>query len=211
MRHKLTSVNINMGMYAMLFLGTVLVWGGMGKWGRRSIYLWGQVAVAVCLLGMGILGAVPQSPNVLYGASAFIMLLNLVFACSLGPVCYSIVGELPASEIRGPTIAIARATYVASGIVTGQLNPRMIIEWKWSVKTAFFYLGTCILGIVYTYFRLPETQNRSFGELDTLFHNKVPARKFKITAVDQFHETHAVQGDEKVDEDKVTVAHLEKI
>jgi SP family general alpha glucoside:H+ symporter-like MFS transporter len=198
-----------MGMYGMLFIGTVIVWGGMGKWGRRTIYLWGQVGVALCLVGMGVMGCVPQSPGVLYGASAFIMLLNLVFACSLGPVCYSIVGEIPASEVRGPTIALARATYVVSGVVTGQLNPRMITEWRWSLKTGFFYLGTCLVGLVYTYFRLPETQHRSFGELDVLFHNRVPARKFKGTSVDQFHESAEAGGDKAFDV-KESVAHLEK-
>ncbi|KAL1406558.1 hypothetical protein Q8F55_008264 [Vanrija albida] len=204
--------SINMGMFGMLFVGTVLVWGGMGKWGRRRIYLIGQVAVALCLLGMGILGSVKQSTNILYGIGAFMMLLNLVFACSLGPLCYAIVGELPGAEVRGPTIALARATYGISGVITGQLNPRMITEWGWNVKVAFFYLGTCLIGLVYTYFRLPETQHRSFGELDVLFNNRVPARKFKTTKVDQFfeHSGSLTPTDEK-DFEKEAVSHVEKV
>lgn len=44
--------------------------------------------------------------------------------------------------------------------------------------------GTNILSLVYSDFRLPETKGRSYGELDVLFFKKVPARKFKTTAVD---------------------------
>ncbi|KAG7139821.1 Maltose permease MAL31 like protein [Verticillium longisporum] len=36
--------------------------------------------------------------------------------------------------------------------------------------------------------RLPETQGRSYEELDLLFHEEVPARKFKLTRVDPYAE-----------------------
>ncbi|KAG7122706.1 Maltose permease MAL31 like protein [Verticillium longisporum] len=35
---------------------------------------------------------------------------------------------------------------------------------------------------------LPETQGRSYEELDLLFHEEVPARKFKLTRVDPYAE-----------------------
>ena len=38
----------------------------------------------------------------------------------------------------------------------------------------------------WAYFRLPETKDRSPAELDKLFIEKVPARKFKTTVVDVF-------------------------
>ena len=42
--------------------------------------------------------------------------------------------------------------------------------------------------IVYTYFRVPEPQGRSFAELDLLFEKGVSARKFAKTHVDVFEE-----------------------
>ena len=33
------------------------------------------------------------------------------------------------------------------------------------------------------FFRLPEPKGRTYGELDTLFEQKVPARRFKATVV----------------------------
>ena len=41
---------------------------------------------------------------------------------------------------------------------------------------------------VWSYYRLPETWNRSYHELDVLFAKKVPARKFASTVVNPFDE-----------------------
>lgn len=41
---------------------------------------------------------------------------------------------------------------------------------------------------VWSYFRLPETWNRSYHELDVLFAKRVPAREFATTVVDPFDE-----------------------
>lgn len=44
---------------------------------------------------------------------------------------------------------------------------------------------------IWSYYRLPETWNRSYYELDVLFAQRVPARKFATTVIDPFdeHET----------------------
>lgn len=46
----------------------------------------------------------------------------------------------------------------------------------------------CFCCIVYTYFRIPEPNGRTFAELDVLFEKGVSARKFASTKVDVFHE-----------------------
>jgi len=46
----------------------------------------------------------------------------------------------------------------------------------------------CFLCIIYTYFRIPEPQGRSFAELDLLFERGVSARKFATTNVNVFEE-----------------------
>lgn len=58
--------------------------------------------------------------------------------------------------------------------------------WDWGARGALFYMGTCILATVWCYFRLPETKGRSFGEIEILFEQNTPARKFATTRVDQF-------------------------
>lgn len=52
-------------------------------------------------------------------------------------------------------------------------------SWNWQEKSAYFWLGCNLICLTWTFFRLPETGGFSFAELDILFANKVPTRKFK--------------------------------
>lgn len=60
-----------------------------------------------------------------------------------------------------------------------------LLAWNWGAKAGFFYAGTNLLCNIWCWFRLPETKDRTFGEIDVLFDNKIPARKFKYTKVDR--------------------------
>ena len=123
---------------------------------------------------------------------------SLLYHATIGPIselstmtltdliAYTVAAELPSSRLRQHSIALGRAYYAACGAVLSQLTPRMVsvAEWNLGGKAAYFYLGCNILVFVWTYFRLPETANLSFADLDILFANKVPARKFASTNID---------------------------
>ena len=64
-------------------------------------------------------------------------------------------------------------------------------------KTCFFWAFTSANIIVCAWFRLPECKGRTYEELNILFANKTPARKFATAHVDAYeaagkmsHETH---------------------
>ena len=46
--------------------------------------------------------------------------------------------------------------------------------------------GTCFGMFVWSYFRLPETWNRTYHALDILFAKKIHARQFAATMIDPF-------------------------
>jgi MFS transporter, SP family, general alpha glucoside:H+ symporter len=52
-------------------------------------------------------------------------------------------------------------------------------SWNWQAKSALFWYGCNLICFAWAFFRLPETGGFSFAELDILFANKVPTRKFK--------------------------------
>lgn len=82
-------------------------------------------------------------------------------------------------------------------------------EWNWGAKTGFFWAGACFLLTVWVYFRLPEPMGRTYGELDVLFENKVSARKFHKTRVDQFSGDHVeIVPDNRSSGDDVHVAEM---
>ena len=59
-------------------------------------------------------------------------------------------------------------------------------SWNWGAKTGLFWGGIVVLILIWAYFRLPETKDRTYGELDVLFEQEVSARKFSSMRVDQF-------------------------
>ena len=59
-------------------------------------------------------------------------------------------------------------------------------DWNWAGMTDFFFAGITLVLAVFIYFMLPECKGRSYAELDVLFENKVSARKFHKTNVDEF-------------------------
>lgn len=49
-------------------------------------------------------------------------------------------------------------------------------------------MGTALMIIVWAFFRLTETKDRTFEELDIMFGEKVPTRKFGSYVVDAYAE-----------------------
>jgi SP family general alpha glucoside:H+ symporter-like MFS transporter len=64
----------------------------------------------------------------------------------------------------------------------------------------------CCLGLIYAYFRIPETKDRTFLELDHMFAIKLPARKFKGYHVDLAE----ISADDKA-EMKPSTAEMERV
>ncbi|WWC59367.1 uncharacterized protein I303_101919 [Kwoniella dejecticola CBS 10117] len=199
--------NMNLILHAMGIVGVGLSWIFLGYFGRRPIYLSGLVTEACCLLPIGILGFVTKTNATLKLTGALMIMINLIFHFSLGPVCYSIVGELPASRLRSRAIVMGRFIYVVMAIVFQQINTRMVAAdgWNLKAKSGLFWVGCNFVCLTWAFFRLPETGGRSFAELDILFANKVPARKFAKTIVRDEAAEYGVQGKEAVD-----VVHDEK-
>lgn len=177
----------------------------MAKFGRATIYMGCLAFMLVCLIVMGGLGCISNPSSDVSLAIGIIMVIQtLANMCGVGPVAYPIVSETPSGRLRYKTIVFGRIIYNVTGIVSNSITPRMLQDWGWGAKSAFFYAGTNVLCLIWCWFRLPETKGRSFGEIDTLFQNRVPARKFKYTAVDQFNVSEA-----QVDEKKEGDQHLE--
>ena len=54
----------------------------------------------------------------------------------------------------------------------------VLIHHVLSAKAGFFWAGATVLCLVWAYFRLPETKGFTFAEIDMLFEEGVPARRF---------------------------------
>lgn len=183
-------------LYVMGAIGTMSSWIFMSKFGRRGMYITGQAVMATLLFIIGILGVVsPNNSGAQWAIGSMLLVYTFVYDATVGPVCYSLVAELPSTRLRQKNVVLARNAYNIVGIVANILTPRMLnpTAWNWRAKAGFFWAASCVLCLVWTYFRLPEPKGRTYAELDLLFEQEVPARKFKTTVVDPFSSASQMQ------------------
>ena len=78
---------MSLGQYGIGAIGTILSWFLMAKFGRRALYLWGQIAMAAVLLIVGFLGIAPASASgAQWGIGAMILLYTFLYDMTVGPV-----------------------------------------------------------------------------------------------------------------------------
>ncbi|GHJ90283.1 hypothetical protein NliqN6_6685 [Naganishia liquefaciens] len=182
------SYDLNLALNAMFVVGTFVSWGLLTRFGRRTLYLSGLATMAVVLLIIGGMGFT-DSTTAKWVSGALLVFLNLAYNSTLGPVCYTLVAEISSTRLRAKTISLSRVAYQLMNIICGIIVPRQLspAEWNWGPKSGLFWAGSAILTFCYVWLRVPETRNRSYGELDLLFENHIPAWRFSKTKVDQFN------------------------
>ncbi|KAJ4147179.1 hypothetical protein LMH87_001720 [Akanthomyces muscarius] len=181
------SFNMSLGQYAIGFAGTLFSWFLMTRFGRRSLYLYGQCILFVLLVAIG--GTAFAGRNNIpaqWAIGSMLLVYTFFYDCTVGPVCYSLVSEISSTRLRTKSVVFARNMYNIASIATNIITPRMLnpSAFNWGAKSGFFFAGTCGLCIIWTYFRLPEPKGRTFGELDVLFERRISARKFAAAVVD---------------------------
>jgi MFS transporter, SP family, general alpha glucoside:H+ symporter len=215
------SFNIAMAQYGLGAIGTILSWFLMGHFGRRTLYLSGLTVQFLVVLITGFLGLAPSSNiPVPWVIVTMMIVYTFVYDMTVGPVCYALVPEIPSGRLRTRTVVLGRNLYNVIAIVMNIITPNMLnpTAGNWKAKAGFFYAGLCLLCLVWTFFRLPEPKGRTYTELDVLFENHVPARKFKTTPVDIFNveidvsrraSEVVVDSDERTEKTKGGVDHFE--
>lgn len=160
--------------------------------GRRAIYLYGLGILFTLLVVVGVMGVLGTSRGPSLAAGTLLMVYTFVYDITVGPVCYSLVADIPSTRLKIKTVVLARNLYNIGGIINNIIMPRMLLNtnWNWGAKTGFFWAGACLLLFIYHFFRLPEPKGRTYGEMDVLFENRISAREFHKTQVDQFSGTH---------------------
>ncbi|OAA47979.1 Sugar/inositol transporter [Cordyceps fumosorosea ARSEF 2679] len=179
--------SMSLAQYSLGFIGTIFSWFLMTRFGRRSLYLYGQVILFTLLIGIG--GAAFAGRDNIpaqWAIGSLLLVYTFFYDCTVGPVCYSLVSELSSTRLRTKSVVFARNMYNIASIATNILTPRMLnpTAWNWGAKSGLFFAGTCGLCILWTFFRLPEPKDRTFRELDVLFERRVSARKFSAAVVE---------------------------
>ncbi|KAJ4288480.1 hypothetical protein N0V90_011716 [Kalmusia sp. IMI 367209] len=183
------SFKMSVGGLGMASVGTIVSWILMTYVGRRKLYLWGLGGLTAVLLIVGFISVGgSQSSRGNYAQAAMMIIWLFVYYLTVGPICYAIVGEVSSTRLRSKSVCLARITYYIAKIVSDVINPYMLnpTAGNWKGKTGFFWGAGAFIFFVWTYFRLPETKGRTYEELDIMFAEGIPARKFANHAVDAY-------------------------
>jgi SP family general alpha glucoside:H+ symporter-like MFS transporter len=187
------SFDFGVAEYALAIVGVFIAWYLVPRVGRRTLLLSGTFFMTVTTLIIGFLGIPGTTKHIglAYAVGSILLVEYFVFFITIGPIIYTIVTEIPSNYLRTKSVVLARALYNVAALVYGQLVPHMVqtTAWNWGAKSGFFYGGIMGISLVWAYFRVPETKNRTFAEMDILFKNNVKARDFKKTKVDLATET----------------------
>ena len=174
------SFNIGLAMTGLNILGTVCSWFVMARVGRRTLYIYGLVLMILTGAIVGFVAIPGMTPASAWATGGLMIINNFVFFVTLGPVCYTVVAEMPTVRLRSKSIAVSRSAYLIAGIGGNFLNPAMINPTGWDLRglAGFVWAGLAFISLVWVFFRLPETKDRTVAEIDKLFEDKVPTRRF---------------------------------
>ncbi|KAL4945754.1 hypothetical protein BDV06DRAFT_184094 [Aspergillus oleicola] len=184
--------SMNLGLTGIGFIGTCISWVLLGFVGRRSMYLFGCLSLAVALFAIGAVDLAPRDEDGGIGRSetwaqcGLMLLCTFVYDLSLGPFCYVLLTEVSSARLRGFTIALSTVACYVWSVVFAVVIPYAMNEDQgdWRGKMGFLFSGLAALSAVYCWFCLPETRGRTFEELDVLFERGVSAREFGKVKVD---------------------------
>jgi MFS transporter, SP family, general alpha glucoside:H+ symporter len=143
----------------------------------------------VLMVLIGAIG-VPQShdPRPLNSRAigALLIVSSFVYNCASGPLTNTLCAEIPSALLRSKSVVLARWAYIVSTIIANTLTTYQLntTAWNWGAKTGFFWAGGCFLSVIFSYFLVPETQDRTTAEMDILFERRVPPRHFAKTKAD---------------------------
>ena len=160
----------------------------MPRVGRRTFFTWGLIGVGTIFLivgGLGVRQASAPSSGLSWAVGGLLLVSVFIADISVAPLSYTLVSEIPSSLLRNKSVVIARFCYATVNIVANVLTPYQLnpTAWGWGARSGFFWAGSCALGLIFTYFFVPEPKDRTIAELDLLFEKKVSARNFSKAQV----------------------------
>lgn len=108
-------------------------------------------------------------------------LVIMVAGLGVWPCSYAIAAETSTLDLRAKSQGLGWLTAGAASALFGFAVPYIFNadQGDLGAKTGFVFSGLCAVGLVVSYFHIPEMKGRSAAEIDLLFEQNVKARHSK--------------------------------
>ncbi|KAI5122650.1 hypothetical protein M0805_007912 [Coniferiporia weirii] len=153
------------------------------RFGRRTLLLWGFGVSTCAMFVVALTYTVTLSSASAASGKALVAMLCVFlgsYGATIGPLSWTTAGEMSANRLRSYSFGAAMAVGFFFAWLTVFTTPYFINTegLNWGAKVAWIWAPSNLVTFVFIYFFLPETKGRKLEELDELFYNCVPARKF---------------------------------
>lgn len=140
--------------------------------GRRPLLMCGATGTFISLIIVGsIVGkygsALSEHPSAGWVGIAFIYIYDINFSYSFAPIGWVYPSEIFNLGSRSKAMAITTSSTWMNNFIIGLVTPDMLDTLKWG--TYIFFAAFCLIGLVFTYFCVPETKGRSLEDMDVVF------------------------------------------
>ncbi|KAK7432157.1 hypothetical protein QQZ08_001102 [Neonectria magnoliae] len=166
------------GMVAIIVNAIIVV-----RYGRRRVLLTGGLIISG---GFQLIIAViyDKNPGTIVTGKVLVALSCLYMMSYNGMIAsYSwlVGGEIPSQRLRSHTFGLAAAVgFLGAWLITFTapyfINPSSL---NWGPRYGYIWCPSCILAAAWVYFFLPEVKGRTLEEIDQMFNEKLPARRFR--------------------------------
>ncbi|KAJ6002762.1 hypothetical protein N7451_005309 [Penicillium sp. IBT 35674x] len=142
--------------------------------GGTFLMLW-----SVIIAGVSVAPTSNTSANI--ALLAFMITWSMLYTATVGCYGWAVAQETAAQATRPKTIAFVLVCQQLTALLLSSVFPYFINpnELNWGGKVMFLFVGAELFIMAGLYFFQPETKNRSYPDIDALYANNVPPRKFK--------------------------------
>lgn len=150
-------------------IATVLSLAIVQRFGRRTLLLVGGPAMMASLITLGAMKDGIISLHDDLGIAAIVTFI-VAFAVTYGPLPFLVCSEIFPVRYKGMAMSICGVTLGLSSLIVGATFLPMMEAFGGSVY--FLYAGCMMVATLFVWTFVPETQNLTLEEIDTLMEEK---------------------------------------
>lgn len=116
---------------------------------------------------------------------AFMITWSMIYTGTVGCYGWAVAQETASQATRPKTISFVLICQQLTALMLSSVFPFFINpdQLNWGGKVMWLFVGAELFILAGLYFFQPETKNRTYRDLETMYASGIPARKFKDFAV----------------------------
>jgi SP family arabinose:H+ symporter-like MFS transporter len=149
------------------------------KIGRKPLLIAGSAGMMISLIGIAIAFYLEMFDGFL--VLIFILMFCGSFSASLGPVSWVMISEIFPNKLRSKAMSIAVMSMWLANFLLILVFP-FTLNWLGGATTFLIFSFLCLILLLYTYYRIPETKGKSLEELERILIPEIPLSQKNINS-----------------------------